>query len=169
MKKSPIGLFINNPRPRPRRRLPTKKPIVEVAVDPKANFINDIRIVHEHPINRSVDGRRADGDGRRVRGVGGKGDVRSAPAGNPLPYRVDVDGVGAGKEGRERDLRVGRRVGVVNVAGALPTIGGAVRSGGSAQSGARGDGGAAAKNPDAVGGGILAGIDVDDQLRLTLL
>ena len=46
----------------------------------------------------------ADGDGWRVGGAGGKGDVGSASARNSLSYGVDVYGVGAGKQGRKRDV-----------------------------------------------------------------
>ena len=143
--------------------------IVETAADPNADIVGGSHIVHKHPINSSVDGRRAHGDGRRVRGVGGKGDVRSASTRNSLSDRINVCRVGAGKERRERDLRVRRMVGGVNVAGGLPAIGAAVRSGGSAQSADRRDGGSAGENPDAVGGGILARIDINEQLRLALL
>ena len=110
-------------RTRPRRRLPYVTPIVETAAHPNANVIGSSHIVHEHPINSSADGRRANGDGRRVRRIGGKSDVGAAAAGNALSDGIDVDGIRAGKERRERDLRVGRRVGVVNVAGRLPAVG----------------------------------------------
>ena len=96
--------------------------IVETAADPNANFIGDRLIVEKHPINRAVDGRRADGDGRRVRRVSSES-LRSASTGNALSHRLDVYRVGAGEEGRERDLRVGREVVLVNFAGGLPAIG----------------------------------------------
>ena len=63
----------------------------------------------------------ADGNGRRVGGIGGKGDVRSAAARNSRSHRSDVDGVGAGKQGRQRDvfaLNAGL-VGVENVSAIL--------------------------------------------------
>ncbi len=69
------------------------------------------------------------------------------------------------ERGREGDGLVGRLVGVVNVAGRLPTIGArmiAARSQSAGGVDARGAG----EDPDAVSGGILAGIDIKDQLRL---
>ena len=63
----------------------------------------------------------ADGNGRRVGGIGGKSDVGSAAARNSLSYRLDVYGVGAGKQGRKRDvfaLNAGL-VGVENVSAIL--------------------------------------------------
>ena len=117
-------------RSRPRRGLSGIASIVEAAAHPNADLIGGRLIVEKHPINRAVDGRRADGDGRRVGGAGGKS-LRSSAAGNPLSYRFHVCRVGAGKEGRERDLRVGREVILVNFAGGLPAIGAGVRSRGS--------------------------------------
>ena len=59
-----------------------------------------------------------DGDGRRIRGAGGKGDVGSAAARNSLSHRIDVCRVvRAGEQGRKRDvfaLKAGL-VGVKNV------------------------------------------------------
>ena len=114
--------LVQHARPRPRRSLSCETSIVEGAAHPNANVIGDIYIIHEHRSNRAVDGRGADGDGGRVRRAGGKSDVGFAAAGNSGIDRCDVFGVGTGKQGRERDLRVGRRVGVVNVAGRLPAI-----------------------------------------------
>ena len=57
----------------------------------------------------------ADGDGRRVRGAGGKGDVRSASARNSLSYRIDIYSVGAGKQGRQREVGIAGLIGVENV------------------------------------------------------
>ena len=120
--KIPYRLF-QQTRTHPRRRLSYVTPIVETAAHPNANFISDGLIVEKHPINRSADGRRADGDGRRIGGAGGKGDVGSAAARDSGSHRSNVDGVGAGKQGREGDLRVGREVVLVNFAGRLPAIG----------------------------------------------
>ena len=107
----------------------------------------------------------ADGDCRRVGGVGGK-NLRSSAARNPLLNGLDVYGIGAGKEGRERDSLVGRRVGVKNVSVANPRVDNREIARGS-------DGtttacsGRAAKNPEGFAGGVvLAGINVDEKLRL---
>ena len=70
------------------------------------------------------------------------------------------------KRGESVILRAGRMVGGVNVPFRLPTIASVVRSARSAQSASSPDARGAGENPDAVGGGILAGIDVNDQLRL---
>ena len=115
----------------------------------------------------------ADGEGRRVGGAGGKGDVGSASAGNSGSYRSDVFGVGAGKQGRKLKVGIAGLVGIVNVAVVavnLPSVLVVVVGGGAVSdlgAGAAGSGGAA-KNPEGLVGVILAGIGVDDQLRLAL-
>ena len=43
-------------------------------------------------------------DGRRVRGAGGKSDVRLAAARNSGVQRGDVFGVGTGKQGRQGNV-----------------------------------------------------------------
>ena len=116
----------------------------------------------------------ADGYGGRVGGVGGKGDVGSAAAGNSLSYRIDVFGVGAGKQGRKGERLAAGIVGVIKVAvaGKSPSV--SILVGGSGGSefpwhaSTRVEA-VAAKNPEGLVGVILAGIDVDDQLRLALL
>ena len=61
-------------------------------------------------------GSAAAADGRRVGGTGGKSDVGLASAKNSGGYRLDVFSVGAGKQGRKREVDVVGLVGVVNVA-----------------------------------------------------
>ena len=57
----------------------------------------------------------ADGDGRRVRGAGGK-NLRSSASRNPLLNGLDVCRVvGAGEQGRQRDVDVVGLVGVEKV------------------------------------------------------
>ena len=73
----------------------------------------------------------ADGDGRRIRGAGGK-NLRSSASRNSLLNGLDVCRVtGAGKQGRERDGLVGRRVGVENVSVAKPRVDNREVAGGS--------------------------------------
>ena len=108
----------------------------------------------------------ADGYGGRVGGIGGKGDVGSAAAGNSLSYRIDVFGVGAGKQGGQRDVDVVGLVGVIKVAvaGKSPSV--SILVGGSGGSefpwrvSTRVEA-VAAENPEGLVGVILAGIDVD--------
>ncbi len=157
--------LVQQTRSRPRRRLSRIIAIVESAAHPNADVIGESHIVHKHPSNRSADGRGAHGDGGGVGGTGGKGDVGSAATGNSLSYGVDVDGVSAGKQGREGDSLVGRRVGLVNVAGGLPAINARIAAR-SAESAGACDAGAAGEDPKSLVGAILAGIDIEDQLRL---
>ena len=64
----------------------------------------------------------ADGDGRRVRGAGGK-NLRSSASRNPLLNGLDVYGVGAGEQWRQRDVGVVGLVGVEKVvARSSPTV-----------------------------------------------
>ena len=116
----------------------------------------------------------ADGDCGRVGGIGGKGDVRLAAAGNAGKYGIDVVGIGAGKQGRKREVDVAGFVGVENVSAIGRTKPPTVLmlqitacGGSDAVAGARGGG--TAKNPDGFASWvILAGIDVDVHLRLAL-
>ena len=111
--------FVDQARAPPSRRLPAG--IGQSACgDANSHVVRNAVIVQKEMGNGSA--AAADSDGGRVGGVGGKGDVGAAAAGNALSYRLDVYGVGAGKEGRKRDLRVGREVGLVNVPFRLPTI-----------------------------------------------
>ena len=122
-----------------------------------------------------------DGYCRRIRSVGGKGDVRSASARYSFHYRIDVCGIAAGEQGREgEDLVVGR-VGAEGIGGEAYGVlliegvagrgsKGACAVGGNAEDddGSAGCGGSA-KNPDGLVGVVLAGIDVDVELGLGLL
>ncbi len=81
--------------------------------DTRPHIIRNGIIIHEKVGNGSAGA--ADGDGRGVGGVGGKGDVRSAAAGNSLLNGLDVYGVGAGKQRREFEVGVVRLIGVENV------------------------------------------------------
>ena len=58
----------------------------------------------------------AESDRGRVGGAGGKNDVRFAAAGNSCIHRVDVSGVGTGKQGRKLKVGIAGRVGAVDVA-----------------------------------------------------
>ena len=64
----------------------------------------------------------ADGDGGRVGGAGGKSDVGFSAARNSGSYQLDVIGIGAGKQGRQRDVDIAGLVGVVEVARQLPRV-----------------------------------------------
>ena len=116
----------------------------------------------------------SDGDCGRVGGIGGKGDVGFTAAGNSGIHRSNVFGVRAGKQGRKSQQLVVRAVGVVNIAAVATSINeprvssvivsatsNAVKAGASRT--------AAGEDPEGlVGGAVLAGIDVDEQLRLAL-
>ena len=126
-------------------------------------------IIHEKMENGSV--AAADSDGRRVRGAGGKSDVGSASARNSGSYRSDVIGIRAGKQGRELEVGIAGFVGVENVSvigrPEFPSV--SIVANGSAYSDVTGVicGRRTAKNPEGlVGGVVLAGIDVDEQLRI---
>ena len=116
----------------------------------------------------------ADGDGGRVGGAGGKGDVGFAAAGNSGIHRGDVFGVGTRKQGRELEDLVAGLVGVEDVAVIVVHLPRVliveVASTGVSDLGAgRAGSGGAAKNPKSLVGFVLAGIDTEDQLRLALL
>ncbi len=160
--------FVDNAGAHPSRRIPAG--IAQTAPgDPNPYDISkkSTSVIQEKIGNGSVSA--GNSDGRRVSGVGGKGDIGSAAARNSGSHRSDVSGVGTGKQGRQRDRLVVGLIGIVKVVvrrRKSPRVSRGVVSGGS-------DvpvvlrGGRAAKNPKGlVGGIVLAGIDVDDQLRL---
>ena len=120
--------FVDQTGAYPSRGLPVGIGKIATSRNTDPHLVSTGTIIHEKVGNGSA--AAADGDGRRVRRVSSES-LRSSAAGNPFSYRFHVCRVGAGEERRERDLRVRRLVGVVNVAGGLPTIGAAVRSGGS--------------------------------------
>ena len=123
-------------------------------------------LIHKNVGNSSA--ATADGDGRRVGGAGGKSDVGFAAAGNSGVHRSDVVGVGTGKQGRKNELAVVGRVGVVNISvivGCFPSISRGVVSGGS-DAPVVSRGGGSAKNPNGLVVIVLAGIDINQQLRL---
>ncbi len=111
----------------------------------------------------------ADGDGGGVRRAGGKGDVGLAAARNSGVHRSDIFGVGTGEQGRKREVDVAGLVGVENVSAILykfKSVSG-VESIGSCSDGAGATSGAGAgEDPKSLVGAILAGIDIEDQLRL---
>ncbi len=118
----------------------------------------------------------ADGNGRRIGGAGGKGDVGSAAARNSGSHRGDVVGIGAGEQGRQRDVEVAGRVrdehlSAIRGSGVYPIPRVLEKESAAAACGSDGtitpSGRRAAKNPEGFAGGvILAGIDVNHQLRL---
>ena len=124
-------------------------------------------LIHKNVGNSSA--AAVDGDRGRVGGAGGKSDVGFTAARNSGVQRSDVFGVGTGKQGRKRELSVVGGVGVVNVSviiGRFPTVSRGVVSR-SSDAPVVSRGGRAAKNPEGlVGGVVLAGIDVDEQLRI---
>ena len=115
----------------------------------------------------------ADGNGGRVSGAGGKGDVGFASARNSGIHRGNVFGVRTRKQRRKLEDLVAGLVGIEDVAVVavnLPRVL-IVEAGGRGVSdlGAGGAGsGGAGENPKSLVGFVLAGIDIDDQLRLGL-
>ena len=110
--------FVQNAGTHPSGRLPVG--IGQSAsgdANPKAILIAII----SHPKVGNGSAAAADGDSRRVGGAGGK-KVCQGAARNSLCDSCGVSGVGAGKQGRERDGLVGRRVGVKNVSVAKPRV-----------------------------------------------
>ncbi len=159
--------FVQNTRTRPSRGIPCG--IGQSASGDANPYVVVVGIiVHEKMGNASA--AAGDGDGRRVGGIGGKSDVGSAASRNSGSHRNDVVSIRAGKQGRELNERIAGFIGIVKVSvkirRAVPTE----RSKRACLDVAGGVcGGGAAKNPEGlVGGVVLAGIDVDEQLRLAL-
>ena len=144
------------------------------AAHPNAQIIPEIN-PDAGPIHIQVgDGSAAacEGDGGRVGGAGGKSDVGSAAAGNSGIHRSDVFVVGAGKQGRKRDVLIAGFSAGVEVAVVVqnsPSIAAAVvgvAGGGVADAPKLVGGGRAAKHPERLVGVVLALVDVDVQLRV---
>ena len=159
--------FIQNAGTHPSRRLPAG--IGEIAIrDANPQSIIVAIIPHPKVGNGSVGA--ADGDGGGVGGVGGK-NLGSSAARNSLLNGLDVCRVaGTGKQGRKREGCTGKvgLVGVEKVSVDSPSISRILSAGGSEARADRRCRGSA-KNPEGlVGGVVLAGIDVDEHLRLAL-
>ena len=163
--------FVQNAGARPSRRLPAG--IAQTAPgDTNPHDITKRRtsVIQEKIGNGSA--AAADGNRRRVRRAGGKGNVGLAASGNSGQHRVPVRGIGAGKQGRQRDRLVAGLVGVEDVpiavvVDSLPRVSIVVRRPGGSDAIATTRGGGAAKNPEGLCCGVvLAGIDVNQQLRL---
>ena len=170
-RKEVANRFVNQARSHPRKSL--SAPIKQVGrlVANAQTIPRVIRILVHKQAGDGAGAPACDGDGGRVGGTGGKGDVGLASAGNTGIDRGNVFGVGAGKQGRKsRQLVVGT-VGVVQVARKGKRVS-PVKISAASDAGGTGVVGraAAAKHPEGlVGGAVLAGIDVDEQLRLALL
>ena len=125
--------FVQNARTPPSRRL--SGGIGQIASgDPNPQAIFTAILTHPKVGNGSA--AAADGDGRRVCRVGGKS-LRSSTAGNSLSYRLDVDGVGAGEQGRKRDRLPVRLIGVEKISVDIPRVMIVVIAGGSEGAGGR--------------------------------
>ena len=113
----------------------------------------------------------SNGEGRRVGGAGGKGDVGLPSTRNSGGYGLDVIGVGTGKQGRKRKQLAVSAVGIEKVVvSKSPRVSTRETGGSNSDVLAISRGGGAAKNPKSlVGGVVLARIDIDEQLRLALL
>ena len=163
--------FVQNPGAYPSRSIPAG--IVQSrSGDTNSHLVVIGIIIHEKMGNGSA--ATAGGDGRGVGGAGGKIDIGSASAGNSGSHRVDVYRVGARKQGRELKVGIAGLVGVeeVSVIGRpeFPSV--SIVANGGAYSDVTGVvcGRRAAKNPEGlVGGVVLAGINMDEQLGLALL
>ena len=167
-RKEVANRFVNQARSHPRKSLPIAIKQVGRLVANAQTIPRAIRILAHKQAGNSSGASAGDGDGGRVGGAGGKGDVGLAAAGNSGIHRSDVFVVGAGKQGRKsRQLVVGT-VGVVQVARkgkrvSPVKISAASDAGGAAVVGRA----AAAKHPEGlVGWVILAGIDMNEQLRV---
>ncbi len=147
------------------------------AAHPNAQIIPEIK-PDAGPIHIQVgDGSAAacEGDGGGVGDAGGKSDVGSAAAGNSGIHRSDIFGVGAGKQGRKRDVSIagfGAGVEVAVVFHNSPSIAAAVvgvAGGGVADAPKLRGGSCSGEDPKSlVVGVVLALVDVDVQLRLAL-
>ncbi len=93
--------FVDNARPHPSGRIPAG--IRQTASrDPNPHIISIGSIIQEEVGNGSA--AAADEDPQSVGGAGGKGDVGFAASGNSRQPRVPVCSIGAGKQGRKRDV-----------------------------------------------------------------
>ena len=132
--------------------------------------ISNVIIIHENMGNASA--AASDGDCRR--GGGGKSDVGSAASPNSCIDRSDVFDVGVGKQKRKSQHLVVGAVGIVDIVVVVfkenhdfLVI---VVSGGGSEGGTGGGCSATTEeDPKGLIGAVLAGIDVDEQLRLALL
>ena len=167
-RKEVANRFVNQARSHPRKSL--SAPIKQVGrLDANAQTIPIIiRILVHKQAGDSAGASAGDGEGRRVGGAGGKSDVGLASAGNAGQHRVYVCGIGAGKQGRKRWQLVVGTVGVVQVARKGKRVS-PVKISAASDAGGAGVVGraAAAKHPEGlVGWVILAGIDMNEQLRV---
>ena len=104
--------FVDDAGAHPNRRLPVGIG-QSVSGDANSHPIFSVLILHKKASNGSASA--GDGDGGRVGGAGGKGDVGFASARNSGGYGLDVFSVGTGKQGRQRERLGVWLVGVVNV------------------------------------------------------
>ncbi len=173
-RKEVANRFVDHARSHPRRSLPAAVKQVgrfnaNAQTIPSA-LRRRIRILVHKQSGDGAGASAVDGDGRRVSGAGGESDVGSASAGNSCIDRVDVFGVGAGKQGRKSQQLVVGAVGVVQVASKGERVS-EVKISAASDAGGAGvaSSAAAGEDPDGlVGGVVLAGIDVDVKLRLAL-
>ena len=166
-KEVPDG-FVQDARAHPRRSI-SAGIVQSRSGDTNSHLVVIGIIIHEKMGNGSA--ATAGGDGWGVRGAGGKSDIGSASARNSGSHRVDVYRVGARKQGRELKVGIGGLVGVeeVSVIGRpeFPSVSIVANGGAYSDVTAVVCGRRAAKNPKGlVGGVVLAGIDVDEQLRI---
>ena len=161
--------FADNAGTHPSRRIPGG--IGQIAPRDANSYVIVLAAILIHKKAGNGSAGAGNSDCGRVGGAGGKDGVRANAARNSITHRVDVFDVGTGKQGRKRELAVVGRVGVVNVAvivGRFPSVSrGVVSRGSDVPVVVRGGG--AAKNPNGLVGVVLAGIDVNHQLRLALL
>ena len=104
--------FVDQAGARPSRSLPVGKGQIAPR-DANPHLVKSGIILHKKVGNGSI--AAADGNGRRVGGAGGKGDVGLAAARNSGSHRSDVFGIGTGKQGRKLKVGIARFVGVVDV------------------------------------------------------
>ena len=165
--------FVDQARSLPRRSLSAAvKQVGRLIANSQTIPITRRLLTHKQAGNGSA-ASAGDGDGGRVGGAGGK-KVCQRAARNSLCNRFAVFGVvGTGKQGRQSQQLVTGAVDVVEVAivtinesGVSIVIVSATSNAGGAPMGCSATAG---ENPEGLVGVVLAGIDMDEQLRLGLL
>ncbi len=158
--------FVDQTRTHPSRRLPVG---IGQSASGDANPQSIFVAIIIHPKVGNSSAAAADGDGGRVGGVVGKRRSRALNSRRSGSHRGNVSGVGTRKQGRKREgctAEGGGIVGVEKVSVGSPSVSRIGIAGGSDARGAARRCRGSAKNPNGLVVVVLAGIDVDEELRV---
>ena len=106
--------FVEDAGAHPSRSLPAGIGEIAASGDTNSQVISTGIIIIQPKVGNGS-AAASDGDGRRVRGVGGESDVGLAASGNSGQHRVSVCGVRTGEQGRKLKDSIAGLVGVENV------------------------------------------------------